>query len=111
MPLLPWPKTIPLRPSSSQIRWSAGQIVTAAPPLTRNFLESFHRRASKKAMDRPSGENTGLPASRSGICCAGMGLASRSDIDRRYKLLIGHVDELRAVRRHGDRSADHATNC
>ena len=61
--------------------WSAGQIVTAAPPLTATLL-SVWSALDQKATDRLSGENTGF-VTKLPVSAPAIGRASSSDIDRR----------------------------
>src|SRR5262245_14088531 len=65
---------------------SAAQIVTAAPPVTAIFLivPVLVTGPAKKAIDWPSGEKTGL-VTAPGSSVPEMGLASNSEIDRKYK--------------------------
>ena len=76
-------KTIAFSPHVMPYGFRAGQIVVAAPPLMATFLMVLSTDA-KNASDCPSGENTGSVTFDS-ASVPGMGLASKSLIDRRYR--------------------------
>src|SRR5262245_19964478 len=65
---------------------SAGQMVTAVPPLTAIRLMAFSATA-KNAIECPSGENTGFQRARLDSL-PGIVRESNSDSERRYRRLL-----------------------
>src|SRR5579871_3173884 len=85
IPPRPSPNTIPSLPQETPRGFPAWQIVTAAPPLTA-ILFNDPSAPDQKAIESPSGENTVSVTPCPLISVPGIGLASNSEILRRYSL-------------------------
>src|SRR5215467_4675034 len=82
IPLLPWPNNIQPWLHVIPQTLSAGQRVPAAPPVTAIFL-IVESGPLQKAIERPSGENTGFVTPTFVDSAPRIGRASNSDINLR----------------------------
>src|SRR5215813_6784233 len=82
------PATIPSGPQLRPAGNASGDNVDGVPPVNETFLRAppvFPESPTQYATDWPSGENIGPEINPSEISVPAIGLASKSEMDRRYK--------------------------